>query len=89
MVLADNFVATFSEKLLLGQGLCISPLKAGAETGALAPKSLAEVVRQVDNQKDLHDYILSHEGNPGAVTSDQVQYERHPVRRTRPLNEQE
>lgn len=45
----------------------------------LAPKSLAEVVRQVDNQKDLHEYILSHEGNPGAVTAPEVQYQRHPV----------
>lgn len=48
----------------------------------LAPKSLAEVVRQVDNQKDLHEYILSHEGNPGAVTAPEVQYQRHPVRCT-------
>ncbi|KAJ5668025.1 uncharacterized protein N7477_006595 [Penicillium maclennaniae] len=79
LTLQQQKFATFSEKLLLSQGLCISPLKAGAETGAFAPKSLAEVVRQVDNQKDLHDYILSHEGNPGAVTSEQVQYERHPT----------
>ncbi|KAJ5118622.1 hypothetical protein N7476_010978 [Penicillium atrosanguineum] len=79
LTLQQQKFATFSEKLLLSQGLCISPLKTGAETGALAPKSLAEVVRQVDNQKDLHDYILSHEGNSGAVTSEQVQYERHPL----------
>lgn len=45
----------------------------------LANKSLTEVVRQVDNQKDLHEYILSHEGNPGAVTAPEVQYQRHPV----------
>lgn len=78
--------ATFSEKLLLGQGLCVSPLKAGEGDGVLAPKSLAEVVRQIDNQKDLHDYILSHEGNPGAVTAPEVQYQRHPVSCTDLLN---
>lgn len=52
----------------------------------LAHKSLAEVVRQVDNQKDLHEYILSHEGNPGAVTAPEVQYQRHPVGCTDLLN---
>lgn len=71
--------ATFNEKLLLGQGLCVSPLKPESN-GAVAPKSLAEVVRQVDNQKDLHDFILSHERNPGAVSGEEVKYERHPVR---------
>lgn len=49
------------------------------ENGALAPKSLAEVVRQVDNQKDFHEFILSHEGNPGAVSGPEVKYERHPT----------
>lgn len=60
----------------MGQGLCVNPLKTD---GALGPKSLADVIRQVDNQRDLHEFILSHEGNPGAVTSEQVKYERHPV----------
>ncbi|CAG8022584.1 unnamed protein product [Penicillium olsonii] len=69
--------ATFSEKLLLGQGLCVSPMK--TDDGSVGPKSLAQVVRQVDNQKDLHEFILSHEGNPGAIASEQIQYARHPV----------
>ncbi|CAI7669056.1 unnamed protein product [Penicillium bialowiezense] len=77
LTLQQQKFATFSEKLLLGQGLCVSPLK--TEDGSLGPKSLAHVVRQVDNQKDLHEFILSHEGNPGAVASEQIQYERHPV----------
>lgn len=59
--------------------MCISPLKAGEINGMLAHKSLAEVVRQVDNEQDLHDYVLSHEGNQGAVTAPEVQYQRHPV----------
>ncbi|KAL4922185.1 hypothetical protein BDW62DRAFT_173140 [Aspergillus aurantiobrunneus] len=68
---------TFNEKLLLGQGLSISPLKEG-ESAATA-KSLREVIQQIDNQKDYHDYVLSHEFSPGAVTSEQVQYHRHPT----------
>ncbi|KAL6233551.1 hypothetical protein BDW75DRAFT_251934 [Aspergillus navahoensis] len=68
---------TFNEKLLLGQGLSISPLKEPGE--AATPKSLREVIQQIDNQKDYHDYVLSHEFNPGAVTSEQIQYHRHPT----------
>ncbi|TPR05026.1 WD domain, G-beta repeat family protein [Aspergillus niger] len=70
--------ATFNEKLLLGQGLAISPLKDGSANPALAPKSLYEVVSQIDNEKDFNEYVLSHERNPAAVTSDQIQYKRHP-----------
>ncbi|KAL4894179.1 hypothetical protein BDV59DRAFT_15417 [Aspergillus ambiguus] len=68
--------ATFNEKLLVGQGLTISPLKDGATSG---PRSLYEAVHHVDNQKDFHDYILSHESNPNAVSSEQIQYQRHPT----------
>ncbi|KAM0109733.1 Rho GTPase-activating protein [Aspergillus fumigatus] len=71
--------ATFNEKLLLGQGLSITPLDEGAGNGSIGPKSLYEVVRQIDNQKDFQDYILSYEHNPGAVTSEEVQYQRHPT----------
>jgi hypothetical protein len=71
--------ATFNEKLLLGQGLSITPLDEGAGNGSIGPRSLYEVVRQIDNQKDFQDYILSYEHNPGAVTSEQIQYQRHPV----------
>ncbi|KAL5337556.1 hypothetical protein BJX70DRAFT_369120 [Aspergillus crustosus] len=67
---------TFNEKLLLGQGLSISPLKEGGDS---APKSLREVIQQIDNQKDFHDFVLSHESSPGAVTSEQIQFHRHPT----------
>ncbi|BAE63354.1 Rho GTPase activator (Rgd1) [Aspergillus flavus] len=71
--------ATFNEKLLLGQGLSISPLKDSAGNAAIAPKSLYEVIQQIDNEKDYRDYVLSHQNNPGAVTSEQIKYERHPT----------
>ncbi|KAL4969996.1 putative Rho GTPase activator (Rgd1) [Aspergillus stella-maris] len=67
---------TFNEKLLLGQGLSISPLK---DEIVGTPKSLREVIQQIDNQRDYHDYVLSHEHNPGAITSEQIQYHRHPT----------
>ncbi|KAJ6157331.1 hypothetical protein N7470_004923, partial [Penicillium chermesinum] len=77
LTLQQQKFATFNEKLLLSQGLCVSPIKADAN--GIGPKSLAEVVRQVDNEKDLRDFILSHAGNPGAVAGPEVQYERHPT----------
>ncbi|CAL5866524.1 uncharacterized protein PFLUO_LOCUS733 [Penicillium psychrofluorescens] len=79
LTLQQQKFAVFSEKLLLGQGMCVNPLRTSDTNGALAPKSLSEVVRQVNNQKDLHDYILSHEGNAGSVASDEVKYVRHPT----------
>ncbi|KAJ5884984.1 hypothetical protein N7495_009494 [Penicillium taxi] len=78
LTLQQQKFATFSEKLLVGQGLCVSPIT-GENSGQSAPKSLAEVVRQVDNQKDLHDFILTYEGNPGAIAGKEVKYERHPT----------
>lgn len=69
-------IATFNEKLLVGQALSISPLKAG-QTGG--PRTLQDIVQQIDNQKDFNDYILAKEKDPGAVSRQQVQYDRHPV----------
>ncbi|KAL2009178.1 hypothetical protein VTN00DRAFT_7372 [Thermoascus crustaceus] len=71
--------ATFNEKLLLGKGLCVSPLKNGQSNGAVGPKSLREVIQQIDNQKDLNDYVLSHSSNPGVTSSAEIRYERHPT----------
>ncbi|KKA18500.1 Uncharacterized protein T310_7537 [Rasamsonia emersonii CBS 393.64] len=64
--------AAFNEKLLLGQGLCVSPLNSGS-------KSMREVIHQIDSEKDFNDYILSFAGNPGAVAAPEVQYTPHPT----------
>lgn len=54
-------------------------MKNGQSNGTVGPKSLREVVQQVDNQKDFNDYVLSHLSNPGVMCSAEVKYERHPV----------
>ncbi|KAI9374666.1 hypothetical protein BJX61DRAFT_532213 [Aspergillus egyptiacus] len=79
LVLQMQKFGTFNEKLLLGQGLSITPLKDESENASAAPKSLREVIQQIDNHKDFHDFVLSHEFSPGAVTSEQIQYQRHPT----------
>lgn len=69
-------VASFNEKLLLSNGLCISPIKNG--DGLQQARSLREATASIDNEKDLNDYLMAHypkvpqgHGEP--------KYERNPV----------
>lgn len=68
--------ASFNEKLLLGNGLAVSPL-----TGGDAPssqKSLRELVMEIDNEKDFNSYISSHSGKVPPSLSE-IKYEKHPT----------
>lgn len=71
-----TILASFNERLLLGNGLCVSPLK-GPE-GDQGMRSLRDVVFQIDNSRDLNNYISSFASKVGS-TGD-IRYERHPVR---------
>ncbi|EED13925.1 Rho GTPase activator (Rgd1), putative, partial [Talaromyces stipitatus ATCC 10500] len=68
--------AAFNERHLLGKGLCVTPLKNGPSDG---PKSLREVVHEIDSTKDFNQHILTFEGSSGAVKAPEVQYHRHPT----------
>ncbi|KAI2466766.1 RhoGAP-domain-containing protein [Annulohypoxylon bovei var. microspora] len=69
--------ASFNEKLLLSNGLVISPLKSATLPGQHS-RSLKEVVQSIDNKKDLQNYITSfHSKVP--VRSSEAKYERNPV----------
>ncbi|RMZ90628.1 hypothetical protein DV736_g2142, partial [Chaetothyriales sp. CBS 134916] len=68
--------AALSERLLLSNGLAVSPLKdrqnatdspsaPGAGAGA-GPKSLRDLAHSINDQGDLHDYILSFSNKVGA-----------------------
>ncbi|KAL8779561.1 MAG: hypothetical protein Q9213_006866 [Squamulea squamosa] len=69
--------AAFNEKLLLGNGLCVSPLK--GQNSSTSPRSLRDVVFQIDNTHDLNSYITSFSNKAGARPTD-VKYQPHPVR---------
>ncbi|KAI3321670.1 RhoGAP-domain-containing protein [Xylariaceae sp. AK1471] len=69
--------ASFNEKLLLSNGLVISPLKNVASLGQHS-HSLKEVIHAIDNKKDLEDYISSFHSKLGPKTSE-AKYERNPV----------
>ncbi|KAL9108732.1 MAG: hypothetical protein Q9227_006528 [Pyrenula ochraceoflavens] len=70
--------AMLNERLLLGNGLCVSPLKNQANGVVSQNKSLREVAQQVDNEKDFKDYILSFSGKAGSRPSE-IKYEKHPA----------
>lgn len=65
--------ASFNEKLLLGNGLVVSPLS-GEES---AQKSLRDVVMGIDNETDFHNYVGSHAGRIGRPI--EIKYEKHPT----------
>ncbi|KAL8792613.1 MAG: hypothetical protein Q9195_004836 [Heterodermia aff. obscurata] len=66
--------ASINEKLLLGNGLCVSPLN--GQNNNLGSRSLRDVVCQIDNTKDLDSYISSFASKAGGKNPD-VRYERH------------
>jgi hypothetical protein len=65
--------ASFNEKLLLGNGLLISPLpdSDGSRHG------LRDIIAQVDNEKDFHSYITSFTSQ--VPPAREIKYEKHPV----------
>ncbi|KAL6713559.1 Rho GTPase-activating protein [Lecanora helva] len=67
--------ASFNERLLLGNGLCVSPLK--SQTNDQAPRSLRDVIFQIDNARDLHNYVSGFASKVGA--SADIKYEPHPT----------
>lgn len=70
-------IASFNEKLLLSNGLCISPIKNG--DAPQHPRSLRDATASIDNEKDMNDYLS---GFHPKVPLDQGEpkYERNPVR---------
>ncbi|OBR05831.1 Beta-chimaerin [Colletotrichum higginsianum IMI 349063] len=67
--------ASFNEKLLLSNGLSISPIKGQSSGG---PRSLREAVMAINNEKDLHDYLTSHHSKV-ANNNGEVKYEKNPI----------
>ncbi|KAL9044081.1 MAG: hypothetical protein Q9214_002756 [Letrouitia sp. 1 TL-2023] len=68
--------ASFNEKLLLSNGLCVSPLKSPNHQDA--GRSLRDVVYEIDNGRDLNNYILSFSSKVDLKPAD-IRYERHPT----------
>lgn len=71
-----RFTASFNEKLLLSNGLCVSPLSGQNTTGQ--SQSLRDVVHSIDNSRDLHNYLASHISKVGPKLQE-IRYQPHPV----------
>jgi len=67
--------ASFNEKLLLSNGLSISPLR-NAQKGDT--RSLREIVTAIDNERDLTEFLAAFYGKL-PPRSGEPKYERHPV----------
>ncbi|MCJ1230302.1 hypothetical protein MMC12_006974 [Toensbergia leucococca] len=70
--------ASFNEKLLLSNGLCVSPLKGHSNGQGPQGRSLRDVVYQIDNERDLENYVTSFTSKVGHKPTD-IRYERHPT----------
>lgn len=68
--------ATFNERLILGNGLLISPLN---DSNGPQQKSMSELVSEIDNAQDFSNYIRSFSGKVPARSTD-LEYKKHPVR---------
>jgi len=66
--------ATFNEKLLLGNGILITPLPSEGTNN----QSLRDIMDGVDNDRDLHDHIVSQRSRVPPKPSD-IKYEQHPT----------
>lgn len=75
-MVSNGPLASFNEKLLLSNGLNMSPLK-GSESGN-QPRSLREAVFAIDNEKDLSNYISSF-ANKVPARKSEIKYEKNSV----------
>ncbi|QIW99218.1 hypothetical protein AMS68_004736 [Peltaster fructicola] len=67
--------ATFNEKLLLGNGLAVSPLTDKDTAGA--QKSLRDIIADVNNDEDYNNYVGSHFTK--IPRPEEIKYEKHPT----------
>lgn len=70
--------AAQSEKLLLGYGLSITPLKGQNPSGGPPTKSLREIASSINNDKDFADHVLSL-SNKASPQPNEIKYEQHPT----------
>lgn len=70
--------AAQSEKLLLGYGLSITPMKGPNPSGGPPTKSLRELASSINNDRDFADYILS-VSNKASPRPNEIKYEQHPT----------
>lgn len=69
--------ANFNEKLLLSNGVTVSPLTP-ADGSAPSQRSMRDIVLNIDDTRDFHNYVSGYSNKIPVRTSD-IKYEQHPV----------
>ncbi|PHH66363.1 hypothetical protein CDD81_7418 [Ophiocordyceps australis] len=69
--------AAFNEKLLLGNGLIVSPFKGQPAANPAQPRSLRDAVAAIDNTRDLDHYLAAYHSKIQPYAD--VRYERNPL----------
>ncbi|KAM0561019.1 hypothetical protein ACHAPJ_003519 [Fusarium lateritium] len=70
--------ASFNERLLLSNGLSVSPIQGPGGQSSTSQRSLRQAASSIDNDKDLNDYVTAqHRSMP--VNSGEIKYERNPA----------
>ncbi|OBT73735.1 hypothetical protein VF21_07145 [Pseudogymnoascus sp. 05NY08] len=78
LVLQMQKFAAFNEKLLLHNGMSVSPLKDQAGEAGKTTRSLREAILDINNEGDLNYFIASHSSQVPPRPAE-IKYERHPV----------
>ncbi len=72
----QNF-ASFNEKLLVSNGMSVSPLKGEPAASDKNGRSLRDAIADINNDGDLSYYVASHSSQ--VVPKPEIRYERNPV----------
>ncbi|WKT47503.1 hypothetical protein QSH57_012408 [Fusarium oxysporum f. sp. vasinfectum] len=70
--------ASFNERLLLSNGLSVSPIQGPGAQGSSAQRSLRQAASSIDNDKDLNDYVTAQHRSVPPNTGE-IKYERNPA----------
>lgn len=74
---ANHPRASFNEKLLLSNGLSVSPIQGPGQSNT-SQRSLRQAASSIDNERDLNDYVVAQVRSMPANTGE-IKYERNPV----------
>ncbi|KAF5659733.1 GTPase-activating beta-chimerin [Fusarium heterosporum] len=70
--------ASFNERLLLSNGLSVSPIQGPGGQSSSSQRSLRQAASSIDNEKDLNDYVTAQHRSVPPNTGE-IKYERNPA----------
>ncbi|KAF5027306.1 hypothetical protein F66182_600 [Fusarium sp. NRRL 66182] len=70
--------ASFNERLLLSNGLSVSPIQGPGGQSSSSQRSLRQAASSIDDDKDLNDYVTA-QLRSMPQSSGEIKYERNPV----------